>query len=538
MNEHRFEQLLAKHLDGELSAAEEREFQQLLASSEEARVSFCEQGMLDGRLRWEHGGTSAAKLGMPSKQKFLVKNLWLAGALGALAIVGLIIYGSLNHRKSGNNLATGDEPEIDPITDPFVATLALARGCEWASSSPPPEGGAMLPGGYELVRGKANIVMDSGASVLVEAPARFHLIGANRLLLKEGELAARMADLATEPFIVDTPNAMAIDRGTEFTVGVDENQQTEILIQDGAVEIHEQESGRRSGKRLTADSGFRTSHAGQGKTFKKTSSSRFGLVHDWADTGRGYWHWSFDESEGTLVIEDGSGISDQRFDGRLRSKQVDKHLPDRLAGKFGGALAFNGGPGRSIVRTSCPGIAGARPRSVAFWVRIPRDAKDSEAQSMVSWGAREASGARWHLEWNQSSQPGATGAIRTDVNGGYVVGSTDLRDGEWHHVVGVFTGGLGADVASSVKHYVDGKLEAVSASRKQFVATAIWGGVSDRHVPELPVRFGMRAAAFSERAQFFRGDLDEVYIFNTALSLDEIGDLMENRRPEIENQDN
>lgn len=522
MNEPHFQQLMDKHLASELSVAEEQEFHGILSSSEEALDSFCEQGMLDGRLRWEHG----AAVDNHQKQKPSSRLVWFAGILTALLALGGVASLLLKDANSGTEIAVDDG-----LTDPFVATLALTGDCKWAGPAQILEGGAMLPGQYELVQGKANIVMDCGASVLVEAPAQFHLIGTNRMLLTEGKLAARMAENATVPFIVDTPDTTAIDRGTEFTVAVDEHQQTEILIQDGAVEVHEQEGEDRTVHQLTVDSGFRSSEKGPGKTFQESSTSRFEEPFDWSEAGKGYWHWGFDEAEGTSLIEDGVGISDLRFPGILRSKQVEKSPPTRLSGVFGRALSFNGSEGKSIVRTPCPGVAGARSRTVAFWVRIPRDAKDKNANSMVSWGSREVSGARWHLGWNQSSQPGVTGAICTEVNGGYVVGSTDLRDGEWHHVVSVFTGGLGADVATGVQHYVDGKSEAISASRKQFVATAVWGGVADRHVPELPVRFGMKPAAYSKNAQFFRGDLDEIYIFNSVLSVAEIKGLMENRRP-------
>ncbi len=511
-----------RHLAGELSPTEEQEFHEMLSSSEEALESFCEQGMLDGRLRWEHGTTSRRPKPVP-------RMTWLVGVVSAALVLGLIVSQLIN---KDSKIATGG----DELTDPFVATLALTGDCEWAGPAQIPEGGAMLPGLYELVTGKANIVMDCGASVLVEAPAQFHLIGTNRMLLTGGKLAARMAENATVPFIVDTPDTTAIDRGTEFTVAVDEHQQTEILIQDGAVEVHEQKGEDRTVHQLTVDSGFRTSDQGPGETFQEFSPSRFKERYNWSETGKGYWHWSFDEAEGIELIEDGKGISSLRYNGELRSKRAGRQLPNRQTGVFGGALSFHGSKGNSLVRTNCPGIAGARSRTVAFWVRIPRDAKDVDAHSIVSWGSREVSGARWHLGWNPSSQPGVTGAICTEANGGYVVGSTDLRDGEWHHVVSVFSGGLGADVATGIQHYIDGKLEATSASRKQFVATAVWAGAAGRHVPELPVRFGMRAADFSRPSQFFRGDLDEVYIFNSALSIAEIGDLMKNRRPQIENQ--
>lgn len=76
-----------------------------------------------------------------------------------------------------------------------------------------------------------------------------------------------------------------------------------------------------------------------------------------------------------------------------------------------------------------------------------------------------------------------------------VAGTTDLRDGKWHHVAGTYD-------QKSIKAYVDGKMEGEAA----------FDNVPDTN--EEPLVIG----AITPSANFFTGAIDEVGIFNIALS--------------------
>ena len=100
---------------------------------------------------------------------------------------------------------------------------------------------------------------------------------------------------------------------------------------------------------------------------------------------------------------------------------------------------------------------------------------------------------------------GVTGAIRTEASGGYIVATTDVRDGEWHHVASVLASN-GAPRILDVDMYVDGVLEAISASQSVAVDTTnrtVWIGDGHHDRP-------------------FPGAIDEVRIYNRALSDGEV----------------
>jgi hypothetical protein len=180
---------------------------------------------------------------------------------------------------------------------------------------------------------------------------------------------------------------------------------------------------------------------------------------------------------------------------------------------------------RGFLATDFPGFSGASPRSISFWVRIPPDTPETLAYSFLSWGTKDVQGGKWQMGWNTGNDnPGTVGALRTEVQGGYHIGSTDLRSGRWHHLVCVFTGGTGADVASHVRHYIDGRLDPTTAILSKAVDTRTSGN------NVLPLTLGRRLEGDSYY-RTFSGELDEVYLFPTALTPEQIEQLYRENHP-------
>lgn len=109
-----------------------------------------------------------------------------------------------------------------------------------------------------------------------------------------------------------------------------------------------------------------------------------------------------------------------------------------------------------------------------------------------------------------------------------MTGTDDLRDGRWHHIASVWMGGKDADVATHLRLYLDGVLQPLSQSHSNRVAT-VTAGKKAR-----PVTLGLNVNR--PRAEgSFRGDLDEVYVFDRTLLPGEIKRLItENQPPESE----
>jgi hypothetical protein len=90
-----------------------------------------------------------------------------------------------------------------------------------------------------------------------------------------------------------------------------------------------------------------------------------------------------------------------------------------------------------------------------------------------------------------------------------------LRDGQWHHVAAV---AINSDYGAVILLYVDGELEnVVRGNVSQPLETAT------EHKQSEPISF---ARNLNQQGRLLRGALDEVYVFETALSGDEIRQLM------------
>ena len=77
--------------------------------------------------------------------------------------------------------------------DPFVATLSGAEECRWGSGGKDAEPGSRLQAGpLVLDEGLAEITFDSGAKVLLEAPAVFEVRSPGRAYLSHGKLTAEV----------------------------------------------------------------------------------------------------------------------------------------------------------------------------------------------------------------------------------------------------------------------------------------------------------------------------------------------------------
>jgi hypothetical protein len=82
----------------------------------------------------------------------------------------------------------------------------------------------------------------------------------------------------------------------------------------------------------------------------------------------------------------------------------------------------------------------------------------------------------------------------------WAVGTTDVRDNQWHHLVGIYTG-------PTISIYVDGALQTTGACANQPIN---YGGT--------PLYGEIGAKANGQATTPFEGDIDQVVIWNRALS--------------------
>lgn len=116
---------------------------------------------------------------------------------------------------------------------------------------------------------------------------------------------------------------------------------------------------------------------------------------------------------------------------------------------------FNFNASNYVQINNYKGITGTGARTAEAWVRTTTAGKE-----IVSWG-QNAVGKKWLLRLDGS------GKFRVEVNSGYIVGTTVINDGAWHHLAVSFGGGN----INTAQLYVDGQLETVSTSGSRVVNT-------------------------------------------------------------------
>ncbi|WP_437223692.1 FecR domain-containing protein [Planctomicrobium sp. SH661] len=89
---------------------------------------------------------------------------------------------------------------------------------------------------YLLQSGLVRLKFPSGAETIVEAPAIFRVASKDQLILNSGACSVH-APPGAEGFEVITPVTKVIDRGTRFFVRVQENNETEVHVIEGAADL-------------------------------------------------------------------------------------------------------------------------------------------------------------------------------------------------------------------------------------------------------------------------------------------------------------
>jgi tetratricopeptide (TPR) repeat protein len=204
-------------------------------------------------------------------------------------------------------------------------------------------------------------------------------------------------------------------------------------------------------------------------------------------TGKLLGWWKMDEQSGqTAADSSGNGAA-----GLLKGN------PKWTQGKLGGALEFDGdGDYIEIANESKFDVAGQL--TIACWIKVNKF--DKNFQTIVTKGNQDG----WVLHRNV--EEGTLGFACAGLSPQtWVLSTTAVNDGQWHHIVAVYDG-------SKLRIYTDGKLDSsVNAT----------GTIT---VNNSPVCIGENLA---ETGRFWNGLIDDLRIYNYALSADDVKSLYE-----------
>ncbi len=393
------------------------------------------------------------------------------------------------------------------LTPQQVATVTSVDGTE---SGPDIQAGMTLKKGDDITFASGLIELQLGnqGSMIVEGPAKMTFTGKSSLSLDYGRIHMRVTPEG-HGYRVNTTEGNIIDLGTEFGVLVDKDSgEVETHVLKGEVKTVSGNDGEivhlKTNEALRQHKGTRTRlPADPGNFYASLPPSHSGAVN--------VQHWPLD------------GSADKPSRLQLYPEGADHFVE----GIFGNAMRFDGE--ESYAESDFPGIGGSKPRTVAFWVRVPSDFNPKQGFAMVSWGQfkPKTRGSVWQISINPIDEDGPIGRLRVGVHGGKAIGSRDLRDDQWHHVAVVLYPAHKPNLGQHVMLFIDGEMEPISRRVMGKIDTNIEGA---KH----GIWLGRNITSTSEHPSnypLFRGELDEVYVMDAALSHNEISKLMQRNQP-------
>ncbi len=227
MNERDTDELLELahgYIERSLNAEQVARLELWLEESPEARQIYLNFLQDHATLHWSRVGEGqepvVTDFAMPRARRF--PPLWqIFAAAAVVSLLALVL--ALMPGAAGRSA---------------FATMAKTEAARWESGSlPTAEGVRLGSGALELVRGLATIRFDSGAEVILEAPARLELVDAMNCTLHHGTAVAEVGPTA-KGFTIRTPRARVIDLGTRFALNVDPaDGATQTQVFDGLVEV-------------------------------------------------------------------------------------------------------------------------------------------------------------------------------------------------------------------------------------------------------------------------------------------------------------
>lgn len=210
-------------------------------------------------------------------------------------------------------------------------------------------------------------------------------------------------------------------------------------------------------------------------------------------------YWSFDavDVRGNIV-KDLVGGNDGTIVG----------APKQVKGKIGEAFEFGGQPDAINVASPANGsldFGDDIDFSMMAWIKVDKPPELDGAQSTIVSKGDGGNNARilWKIATTQLSV-----TIANEAGAGpKVVFSSDKEvvDGKWHHVLFV------ADRSDTTRIYIDGKLDAEDGESKGTDITT-----------ESPLFIGASVRIGEATRRYFEGLIDEVGIYDRALTNDEI----------------
>jgi len=167
--------------------------------------------------------------------------------------------------------------------------------------------------------------------------------------------------------------------------------------------------------------------------------------------------------------------------------------PRTVSGKFGEALEFSGAGDYVQVADYIP-VSGAADRAVTAWIKT----SSTGINGIVAWGVVQSQ-RKWVIRQQNEF-------LRLEIEGAAIRGRIRLADDQWHHIAVSFAND-GTPELGDVEFYIDGALDSHQDSTSRIDTSSTGNLEIGRNL---------------KNDGFFQGSIDEVKIYNRALTAEEI----------------
>ena len=283
----RFKSLVAAAIEGALDDLEFDEIERMMESSCEARQLYFELMQVDAAIDWKVRGGHKVQTFARSVALGKCSRAWAAGTMRraggkrvafVAAAVLLVAIGAGAWLRAALWPASVTELAGGPdAAAPAIASLAqLTSDTRWFVENRMQPGGRVRAGEtIRVTRGRLRVDFDCGATVTLRAPAVLQAVATMQARAILGVLTAHVAKGA-EGFTIDTPRSSVVDLGTDFGIDVSRNGSTDVVVFNGAVDLHYDDmQGLRAKRRLSAGEAARVNDEGTASRIVSIVDSQF-----------------------------------------------------------------------------------------------------------------------------------------------------------------------------------------------------------------------------------------------------------------------
>ncbi len=223
-------------VDGQLTPAEFAALEERLLADGAFRARCVQYMDLEASLYEELAGPlTAAVDSQPPRRRYWSLSragLWAAGA-AALALSAAVLLAVYLRPTPRQPSAAYVEAKLKGLEVAAIITHVegLPAGQEQLKA-----GMRLKPGSLLIRQGQVQLEFLGGAKLLVAGPAELHILSPKSATLVSGQAATRVQHWG-HGFVLNTPEAVMVDLGTEFAVGVDEQHGSAVQVVDGEVEV-------------------------------------------------------------------------------------------------------------------------------------------------------------------------------------------------------------------------------------------------------------------------------------------------------------